>query len=128
MSKSIIKESEVLRKGLQDRFKELKLTLKNVIEDAEKYDMQISSASLSKYLNKSALTNLTEEVIVWLSFRYGIYVNVIIGNPKIVDDKFVSVIVPYDEERCIRFLKRKYGYKEKVAIKQKVSKRTVKAG
>jgi hypothetical protein len=128
MSKSIIKESEVLRKGLQDRFKELKLTLKNVIEDAEKYDVQISSASLSKYLNKSPLTNLTEEVIVWLSFRYGIYVNVIIGNPQIVDDKFTSVIIPYDEERCIRFLKKKYGYKEKVAVKQRVSKRTVKAG
>lgn len=128
MSKSIIKESKELREGLKARFKELGLTLSKVSEDAETYGVKISIHSLSKYLTNSKVTNLTEEVIVWLAFRYGIYVFVIIGTPSIKDDKFEANIMPYDEQRCIMMLNRKYGKPEiKMAEPKRISRRTVKA-
>lgn len=129
MSKSIIKESKELREGLKNRFKELGLTLSKVSEDAETFGIKISIHSLSKYLTNSNVTNLTEEVIVWLSFRWGIYVFVIIGTPSIKDDQFRANIMPYDEQRCLAMLNRKYGViqKEEVAKPKRLSKRSVKA-
>ena len=108
MSKSIIQNDEVLRIGLKDRFKELKLTLHNVSDDAKKYDVNINIFSLSKYLTKSNKSNLTEDIIVWLSYRYGIYVNLLIGMPKIVDGRLKMNIAAYNEEQCLKFLNIKY--------------------
>ena len=112
MSKSIIQDSEVLRIGLKERFKELKLTLNNVSDDAKKYGININIFSLSKYLTKSDKSNLTEEIVIWLSYRYGIYVNLLIGMPNIIDGKLKMNIIPYNEEQCLKFLNIKYPKNE----------------
>lgn len=108
MSKSIIQENETLRLGLKNRFVKLELTLKKVANDASSYGININIHSLSKYLTKSKKTNLTEDTIIWLSFRYGVYVNLIVGTPKIEDNKLKSSITDYDEKRCLKFLQIKY--------------------
>ncbi len=132
MSKSLIQESPELRKAIKDRFNEQKLTLQAISDDAALYGVNINIYSLSKYLNNSKIANLTEEVVIWIAFRWGIYVNVLIGNPQIKNDRLSSVILPYDEERCLRFLKHKYGdkngIKKEVAKPKRVSKSTSKAG
>ena len=132
MSKSIIQDSPELRKAIKDRFAELDITLQAISDDAALYDININIGSLSKYLTNSKVANLTEEVIVWIAFRWGIYVNVIVGNPQIKNDRLNSIIIPYDEDRCLRFLKHKYGTthgtKKEVAKPKRVSKSTSKTG
>ena len=104
--KSIVKESKSVREKLQARIKELNLSLTDVCKDAVSRGMNISVASLSKYFKQSDRNNLTEENIIWLCYRYGIFVLLTVGSPKVSDGKLTFSVDPYNEEKCLMLLNR----------------------
>ena len=132
VKKSIIKDSVRIRKLLKERFVELELSAKGVIEDAKEKSMVFTSASLSKYLKHGNIPcSLSEENIIWLCFRWGIPINLYIGKAVLQDSKLRFVVPEYNEENCLLNLKKLFPYeintgersiepKNRVQKKQKV--------
>lgn len=104
--KSIVKESKSIRESLHARIKELDLTLTDVCKDSVKRGMNISVASLSKYFKESDRNNLTEENIIWLCYRYGIFVLLTVGAPIITSGKLTFKVPPYNEDKCLALIKK----------------------
>ena len=108
MSKSIVKSSPIIRTKLQERIKLLDLSLTEVSEDANKRGMKISISSLSRYFSNSKTNNLSEENIIFLSYRYGIFVTLHIGTLAINHGKASFHIPDYNEERCLAILNKEF--------------------
>lgn len=107
MAKSQIQTDERIRKLLNKRLREeLGLSLTAISEDAKARGENISIESLSKYFSKSDMNNLSEGNIVWLCYRWGVYVTVEVGIRKVIDDKVVFEIPEYNEEKCLAILKK----------------------
>lgn len=105
MAKDIVKGSPSLREELKKRTREeLKLTLKMICDDATSRGQNISIHSLSKYFSNSDVNNLSQEAIVWLSYRYGIYITLGVGVPKIKDNKVKFEVLPYNEATALKML------------------------
>ena len=107
MSKGIVKSSVQIRTKLKERIKELNLSITEISKDAKSLGQNISIQSLSKYLSNSELNNLSEENIIWLAFRYGLYITLHVGQLKINERGFVTTYIqPYDEAKCLTVLKK----------------------
>jgi hypothetical protein len=107
---SIVKDSKSIYSCLLKRIEQLKLRPSDIIKDAEKHGKKIESASLSKYLKHGNVKGaLSEELIIWLSFRWGIDVFLMVGTPKVVDGKLKIELPEYDEEKAIAKLKLIFG-------------------
>lgn len=103
---SIIKDSKTIHSFILKRIEELKLKPADIIKDAADLNMKIESASLSKYLKHgNCKGGLSEEIIVWLCFRYGIDLSLIVGTPKIKNDKLEIALPPYNEAAALAKLK-----------------------
>lgn len=104
MSKSLVKSNTSIQKALVKRIREeLNLKLIDVCNDAEARGMRINLHSLSKYFTNSKHANLPEDAILFLCYRYGIFVTISIGIP----DKLVNYRIPdYNEEKCLKILNR----------------------
>lgn len=106
-----------IHKQLLKRWNELDLSSSQIIEDAKERGMTITPASISKYKNaikrdkKGVIksTNfkgtLTLIQLLWLSYRYGINININIGTLKIEDGKPVFVVEKFDELKALKKLK-----------------------
>jgi len=117
--RSIIKDSTKIRKCLKDRFVELKLTAKQVVDDAKDKDMVFTNASLSKYMKHGNVNSaLSEENIIWLCVRYGIPINVLIGKPVVSGKKIEFIVPSYNEQECINNLKRIFNGNDKGEARQ----------
>ncbi len=102
---SLVKSSKRIKQLLKDRFKEAEKSLSEVIMDANLRGMRFTIASLSKYLNyDSPEGGLSEEGIIWLCFRYGINVHLLVGTPVIKDGHIDLQIVPYNEQDSLKKL------------------------
>jgi len=105
MSKSIVKSSINIKSQLSDRLTELKLSMTAVSKDALLHKQKISVSSLSKYFSNSYANNLTEENIIWLCFRYGIYITLNVGRPYLNEQNKIQFrVVGYNEEQCLLML------------------------
>ena len=80
MAQSLVKSSSLIRIQLQKRIEEQGLSLTKVSADAEEKGRKISISSLSRYFKNSKVNNLSEESIIWLCYRYGIFVTLHIGT------------------------------------------------
>lgn len=107
---SIVKDSKTIYKFLIQRVKELGLRPTDIIKDAEALGVKIESASLSKYLKHGNIKGaLSEELIIWLSIRYGIDVYLMVGTPKIEDGKLKIDLPEYNEKKALAKLKVIFG-------------------
>lgn len=104
MNRSIIKDSSKLRLAFKDRWKQLKMSQQAVANDAVRLGQSgITRQAVSKYLtNPYAAGALNDEQIIWLSYRYQVYVMLTIGLP----DKKVKYEVPaeFDNTKAIKLL------------------------
>ena len=105
MAKSIVKVSKEIREQLKKRIDELGLTLTAVCEDSAKRGMLINIGSLSKYLGLSKLNNLSDDHILWLCYRYGIFVTLQVGSIVIEAGKPHFKVPEYNETTCLTLLK-----------------------
>ncbi len=104
---TLVKSSKIIRKLLVNRFEELKLRSTTITEDANKRGMKFTMAMLSKYLNHdNPEGGLSDDGILWLCFRYGINVHLLVGFP-VVDKKTGDIsldVTPRDENWSLKKL------------------------
>lgn len=110
---SIVKDSVTLRNVIHARLKKLypsnsKIGFKqaDVIKDAGERGFTISAPSISKYFAGDVKNGLSEAQIVWLSLRYGIPIQLTIGNAYISSDNTIKYEVPeFNEAEALKLLK-----------------------
>lgn len=113
---SIIKDSEKLKEELLKRLKEVypsgsKFGFKNsmVVKDAQERGFKIDAGQISRYFSSKKQNNqLSEEQLVFLSFRYGIMLQLAIGVPVVKDDKVVFEVPLFDEAKSLLILNSLY--------------------
>ena len=98
VKRCIVKESKDIRSLLEKRFKELSLTGREIVADANKRGQNIGTPALCRYRKSGNIKGtLSQEDIIWLCYRYGIGFN------------FVSVYIePYIEKDCLKRLKTEF--------------------
>jgi len=97
----IILSSDVIKKSLLKRFKELSLSHTDVVRDAREKGLRLTDSHLSVYFNNSppVLGYPTQKHILWLCLRYDISIGLKIASPK-----------GFNEEKAIENLKRYFPY------------------
>jgi len=114
---NLIVENPKIHKELFKRWEELDLKPVHIIKDAEERGMVINASSMSKY--KSAVkydkdgsvksmnfkNSLTPIQLVWVCIRWGIFINIEIGEPVIKGDKVEFKVMPFNELKCLRKLR-----------------------
>lgn len=113
---SIVKDSDRLKEELLKRLKELYPTnvgygFKNsaVVKDASERGVKIEAGQLSRYFGKGKKNVLSEEQLIWLSFRFGINIQLAIGVPAIKDGKVHFEVPAFNEAKSLQILKLIYG-------------------
>lgn len=103
---TLVKSSKRIKELLTERFKALELRSTDIVTDANKRGMKFTIAMLSKYMNHDNPDGgLSDDGILWLCFRYGINVHLLVGTPVIKDGKIHLEIDPYNETVAIKKLK-----------------------
>jgi len=93
-----------LREKILERLKELDYTQSFLIKDASERNMDIKPERLSRYLkNKSG--GLTEDQLLWVATRLGIFLNINFGNLVVEEGVAKFVIPPYNELEILKKLK-----------------------
>lgn len=102
-------ENKKIKEALLSRWKELNLNQADITRDAEKRapDMKITTSRLSCYMHDKP-AGLREDSLHWLCVRYGIPVQIVVGEPLYECE---HVIPPYDEENCLKKLKTEFKKK-----------------
>lgn len=100
-----------LRTEILKRFEELDYTQRFIINDASERGMDIKPERLSKYL-KGKPGGITEEQLVWLSTRLGIYVNINFGKAVFENGKLMYKVSRYDEAETLKMLNRIFPKKQ----------------
>lgn len=96
---TLVKSSKAIRKLLVKRFEELKLRSTDVVLDANKRGMGFTIAMLSKYVNHANPDGgLSDDGILWLCFRYGINVHLLVGTPVLKDGEIILDNTYYSED------------------------------
>ncbi len=96
-------EDNHLREEIIKRMKELDYKQAFICKDAEERGMKIAPDRLSKYL-KGKRAGLTEDQVLWLSTRLGIYVSIGYGKPYVEEGKVVYKVTKFDETEAIIML------------------------
>lgn len=115
--RSIIKDSSKIRKLLKERFDDLHLTSREIVNDAKEKGQSFTESSLSKYMKHGNSRNsLSEEAIIWLSVRYGVEIRLVVGKLTLVNGKLTVIDTKYNEKKCIEKLKQLFPWKTKEEI------------
>ena len=103
MKSDIIKDSELLRNGLINRWKELGIKDRVIIQDAIMRGVGgINSVSISRWRRDPNMKGaLNQDSILFLGIRWGIKIRLHIGDPYIEDGKLKHAIPPYNEEKAL---------------------------
>lgn len=103
--KGILRENKAVYKTLLKRKKELKLSLTGICNDAHIRGMDINVPSLSKYFTRSDDNNVTEEAIAWLCCRYGVNIELVVGEACV---EYIGSIPEYNEKECLIELRKRF--------------------
>jgi len=110
-----------LRQMINERIEKVFTYQRRLIEDAAERKMIISKSRLSKYL-KGNSGGITEEQILWVATRLGVFINVGYGKPVLNNGKLSYELTPYSELESIRRLKKIFP-DNKQAVKTKEVKK-----
>lgn len=113
--KDIIKDSQSIRDALKNRlFTELDLGYKDIVKEAEAWGIKnVKIDTISRYFHNVHRGSLTQEAIMFICYRWGIFVSLNVGTLKISGDKIEKVIPPYNEAQCLKVVKAMWGKKKK---------------
>lgn len=117
--KDIIKNSMHIREALRKRFDELDLGYKDVVEEAKAWGIKnVKPDTISRYFNNFHRGSLTQEAIMFMCYRWGIFVSLNVGTPTIVKGKIEKVIPPYNEDQCLQVVKKLWPKEKKIKKKK----------
>lgn len=94
-------KNNFLRTEILKRIEELDYTYSFIINDASERNMVIKPERLSKYV-KGKDGGITEEQLIWIATRLGIYINLNFGKPLFNKGKITYQITPYNEIEAIK--------------------------
>jgi len=97
-----------LRTELMKRWSELELKTSDIIRDANERNRKLHAAQMSRYL-KGVKGGPCEEDLLWLAWRWGVRVQMVLGKAVIRNNKIVYEIAPYNEAECLQSLKKIFG-------------------
>lgn len=100
--------NERLREEVLTRMEKLDFTAAFLCADAAERGMVIKPDRFSKYV-KGKKGGLTDEQLLWVATRLGIYINIHFGKPIMREGKLEWVISPYQEQECLNRLKIIFG-------------------
>jgi len=103
-----------LKEYISERLKKLGYKQSFICKDAEERGMKIDPSRLSKYL-LGKKSGLTEEQLLWIATRLGIYVTVGFGKLHIENGKPSYKLTPYSELEAIKMLNKIFGEKRQKA-------------
>ena len=89
-----------LRTEILKRIEELDYKYSFLVEDASERNMTIKPERISKYI-KGKSGGITEEQLIWLATRLGIYINLNFGKPVFDKGKITYQITPYNEAEAL---------------------------
>lgn len=98
-------ENDFLRGWIVKRIKEVFGSNNSLIRDAEERKMPLTKSRLSKYLNNRE-GGLSEDQILWIATRLGIYINIGFGKAVFNKGKLKYEITPYNELESLQRLKK----------------------
>lgn len=109
----LVKDSSVLKEALKQRLSSLypsnsKVGIKmaEIVKDSEERGFNLSSDLLSRYFsNKPQKSTMSEIQLIWLAIRYGIPIQLSIGNPEIIEGKVKYTIPKFNESEALKKLK-----------------------
>jgi hypothetical protein len=96
-------KNNTLREEILKRIKELDCSYAFIINDAKERGMDIAPERLSKYI-KSKSGGITEDQLVWVATRLGIFINLNFGKLVFDEGKALFKITPYSELECLQRL------------------------
>lgn len=104
---SIVKSSLTIRTFITRRMSELKMTPSDVIIDANNMGAKIDNASFSRFIKHGNVKgSLSEKSIVWLCIRWGIPLQLIVGQIHVDKGKLKSKLPTYNEKKALENLKK----------------------
>lgn len=114
---NLLVENPKIHQELLKRWDELGLTSNQIINDAQERGMSITASNISKYkkavkrdkegkiISMNFKGSFTQIQLVWLAFRYGIYVNINVGTLTVRDNKPLYIVEKFDELKALQRLK-----------------------
>ena len=100
--------NDKLRIEVVTRMENLAFTAAFLCADAAERGMAIKPDRFSKYV-KGKKGGLTDEQLLWVATRLGIYININLGKPVLSDGRLKWNITPYQEQECLNRLKLIFG-------------------
>jgi len=107
---NIVKNPKI-RELLYSRWKDLGMKVSDVIKDANERGIKVNAARMSRYKNANHKECISPEQLLWLCTRWGIFINLNIGEPVLEKGKLSYKVLPYNEEKCLKKLELLYGKK-----------------
>ena len=98
-------ENDLLRGWIVKRIKEVFGSNNSLIRDAEERGMLLTKSRLSKYLNARE-GGLSEDQILWIATRLGIYINIGFGKAVFNKGKLKYEVTSYNELEALTRLKK----------------------
>ena len=86
-------KNTILREAIIGRLKELGMSYSELLKDAAERGMKIAPARMSKYV-KNKYGGMTEEQLLWVATRLGIYINLNLGKITMEGGKPTFKITP----------------------------------
>jgi hypothetical protein len=103
-------KNNTLRQAIIDRVKELNMSYAELLKDAAERGMKIAPARMSKYV-KNKYGGMTEEQVLWVATRLGIYINLNLGKLTVDSGVPKFKITPYNEQEALKMLNRIFSPK-----------------
>jgi len=103
-------KNNTLRQAIIDRIKELNMSYAELLKDAAERGMKIAPARISKYV-KNKYGGMTEEQVLWVATRLGIYINLNLGKLTVDGGVPKFKITPYNEQEALKTLNRIFAPK-----------------
>ena len=104
----ILGKNPVLRKELLKRWKDLGLKPADIIRDARERGVKLYASQMSRYM-KGEKGCPCEQDLLWLAWRWGVRVQMVVGRAVVKEGKITFEVPPYNEEECLASIKKLFG-------------------
>lgn len=98
-------EDDYIREQILKRLHDLEMSDADLLRDVEERGMPINQSRWSKYkTNKKG--QITDEQLLFIATRLGIYISVCVGKPQIENGKIKFTVTPFNELEALTLLKK----------------------
>src|SRR6478609_4417439 len=109
----LVKDSKVLKEALKQRLSyiypsntKVGIKISSIVKDSQERGFNLSSDLLSRYFSdKPQKSTMSETQLIWLAIRYGIPIQLSIGEPEIINESVKYIIPKFNKSESLKKLK-----------------------